>query len=258
VESLNAWFEKIILNDESSSGKNGNRGVFPPVVTVIGSGGKTSLIWHLARSFSAKRRVLVSTTTRMLPPPADIADYKSITFMGKYNEADEKMESINIDTLKSSAYDYGCVLIEGDGSRNLPLKAWAGWEPVVPGFTSVTIGVMPVWPLGGKASPGLIHRLPLFTELTGAKEGALLTADHLALAISGRIFYGHASGAFTEKRGLFASASKRRILFFNQVENEEGVKNARLVLSRLKGEFRAGLEYAVAGSVHMDSISVLA
>ena len=77
------------------------------------------------------------------------------------------------------------LLLEADGSRMLPLKGWGPQEPVVPDFTTATIGVIPVHLLGRSLDSRHVHRWPVFKEHTGHREGQALRADHLAAVISG-------------------------------------------------------------------------
>jgi probable selenium-dependent hydroxylase accessory protein YqeC len=231
------------------------------VITVIGSGGKTSLIWHLAASFAAEpdRKILVTPTTKMLVPPLetrlyhrylDCRNYNSaeelkshtvsgITLAGVFNEASGKLESLPPDQLEKIVSAYDSVLIEGDGSRGLPLKAWADDEPVVPPFTDLTIGMLPLWPLGKPVSEKLVHRLPLFLTLTGAVEGEPLKAEHILRLITGD----------ADCPGLFAKARGGKILFFNQIEDDASMKQTRELAESLPPEFRGGLSAVIAGSV---------
>ncbi|GHV96591.1 hypothetical protein AGMMS50293_29110 [Spirochaetia bacterium] len=176
MESLSGWFEKLVFGIKAG----------PTVITVIGSGGKTSLIRLLAAHFSRslvkeRRKVLVTTTTKMFPlPPLD-----GVTTVGCFNEKTGKLESLPLYELERIIPDFDLVLIEGDGSRELPLKGWADSEPVVPPFTTITVGVLPLWPLGMTVSEKIVHRLPLFCDLSGASPGEVLSVSHLAAVISG-------------------------------------------------------------------------
>ncbi|MDR1469935.1 MAG: putative selenium-dependent hydroxylase accessory protein YqeC [Spirochaetaceae bacterium] len=260
------------------------------VITIVGSGGKTSLLWFLARCFADegpqagafRRRVLVTTTTKMGAP-----DYESglfdhftnglsmntmdtmnimdagpmgnvfppvvksgVTFAGCHEAGSTKTTALPPKTLAFLMRRFDGTLIEGDGSKTLPLKGWADDEPVVPPSTSVTVGVIPVWPLGMPATEAVIHRLPLFCALTGAGEGDILTQAHLAAAISGR-------GGTDKRRGLFAAARGKRVLFFNQVEDEDALRQTAEIMGLLSAAFKARLDAVIAGSVKQDQVTVL-
>jgi probable selenium-dependent hydroxylase accessory protein YqeC len=275
VEQLSAWFEAELFHQKDTEAGNAAEGSFagssaPLVLTVIGSGGKTSLIWHLAQHLRGvssvgrqPRRILVTPTTKMLVPEAAAGLYDhycngtpvipgiphkteiGITLAGFFNEETGKLESLPIDELERIVPEYDLTLIEGDGSRGLPLKAWADHEPVVPLFTAITVGILPLWPLGMPVSETIVHRLPLFSLLSGAKEGDTIKPEHLVRVITGT----------PNARGLFAAAQGRKLLFLNQVEDDETLRSTRELVSLLGENFRAGLGGIIAGSVQKDIIT---
>jgi probable selenium-dependent hydroxylase accessory protein YqeC len=235
MESLSAWFDRELFGDRGGAG--------PAAVTVIGSGGKTSLIWRLARYFASKLRgVLVTTTTKMFPPTAAEL-LPGIAVAGRLNQQTGKLEAPPVGELTERIAAYDVTLIEGDGSRGLPLKGWTEYEPVVPPFTTVTVGILPLWPLGKPVSEELIHRLPLFRALTGADTGDTLKLEHLVKVIAG------------EKKSLFTAACGRKILFFNQTEDEASISQAEKLTALLSDDFRMR-HTIIAGSVRQDRVRV--
>jgi probable selenium-dependent hydroxylase accessory protein YqeC len=242
MESLSAWFDRELF------GTGGSNGPGPAVVTVIGSGGKTSLIWHLARYFAPKPRgVLVTTTTKMFPL-AETESLPGVTVAGRFNQKTGKLEALPLEELAERIASYDLVLIEGDGSRNRPFKGWAEYEPIVPLFTTVTVGILPLWPIGKPVSEELIHRLPLFCALTGAAIGDALEIGHLVKGIAGE---------GTDK-SLLTAAVGRKILFFNQIEDEPSVLQAEKLAALLPEDFRLGLHGIIAGSVTRDRLALQA
>jgi len=253
LPALSDWFKNFLTRD----------GAKCRVITVIGSGGKTSLIWHLAAALAQGRKILVSPTAKMLVPQADVKLYDryygncqipspapGVTLAGNFNEATCKLESFPLDELENIIKGYDFVLIEGDGSRGLPYKAWTENEPVVPSFTDLTIGILPLAPIGKPVSESLVHRLPLFTQLTGAEAGEATKAEHLARLITGR--KSESGGAFFP--GLFAKASGKKLLFLNQAEDGTSQKNARELLEILPQDFRKSMIAIIAGSVREDRV----
>jgi probable selenium-dependent hydroxylase accessory protein YqeC len=225
MESLSRWFEERFLPPEHAAGSAA------PVVTVIGSGGKTSLIWLLAQS-QRRRRVLVSPTAKMYPPPKEGRQYDHAYFTGEaaeggplagislaglLNRETGKLEALPVEVLKTMIAGYDLALLEGDGSRGLPLKGWAAHEPVVPPYTTVSIGVIPVSPLGKKVSAEIVFRIPQFTALCGAEEGDTLKAGCLAAVITA----GAGGKTGTGGRGLFAAARGKKILFINRSKTQD-------------------------------------
>jgi probable selenium-dependent hydroxylase accessory protein YqeC len=234
VESLSLWFEKLIF------GESGPVADGPAVITLVGSGGKTSLIWLLARRLSQSRslrKVLVTPAAKMLLPSrngcffdwcyngAPPAPARGISLSGTFNEKTGKLESLPLPELEGIIGGYDVVLIEGDGSKELPLKGWAAHEPVVPSFTGITVGMLPLWPLGKPVSGKIVHRLPLFRALTGAKPGEALSLDHLAALISGS----QKNGAHSAARSLrgFSPNDKENAQFcaFSTLQTPKGAQN---------------------------------
>ena len=234
MDSLSLWFEKLFSGNSR-------------VVTVIGSGGKTSLIWHLAASLAADRKILVTPTTKMFVPSDPV---RGVTLAGVFNQASGKLESLPLLQLEEAVSHYDLVLIEGDGGRLHPLKAWTDDEPVVPPFTDVTVGILPVNALGREISEDLVHRLPIFLALTGAKQGERLKPEHLIRLITG----GSAVNGGPFLPGLFAKAQGKKILFFNQAEDDAAIGQAHELADHLPSEFRGDISGIIAGSVRRNSL----
>ena len=191
------------------------------VVSVVGSGGKTTLIDVLAKELAGRCRVCVAATTKMKYPgeglgplvlKESLAAAKPPKAPGIYYIADEltgtgKMHGFSQELADWALKHTDILLIEADGSHKLPLKGWSDDEPVVIKETQITIGIMPVYLLGEKIGEKNIHRFPIFSELTGAREGDVLTREHLIRAI-------------ISPKGLFGKAQGEKVLFFSQVSDE--------------------------------------
>jgi hypothetical protein len=174
---------QIVARLRSQFAKQGRQ-----VVSIVGSGGKTTLMWQLARSLAARdTHVLVSTTTKIRPPAASEL-LPGVTVAGTVNTITGKLEALPMDELRalSACFDY--VLLEADGSAGKPLKAWAAYEPVVCDYTTMTIAVLPLCS-GVTIEPATVHRFPLFTLIAGDTQGEVVTTAHLARIIQGGLFY---------------------------------------------------------------------
>ena len=166
-------------------------GVGPGVTSVIGSGGKTSLLAALASELPGT--VILTTTTHILP----FEGIFTFTMQGMHGLAEKLAESrvvcvgsqaekngklvapeLGIDVLATLA-DY--VIVEADGARRLPLKAHAPWEPVIPACSNRTIVVFGSSGLGHPVSEK-VHRPELFCELTGCTPNDLATPELVARA----------------------------------------------------------------------------
>lgn len=97
------------------------------------------------------------------------------------------------------------VLVEADGSKGLPLKAPAPWEPVVPDRTDLVVGVVGLDALGWPMDERTVHRPELFAAVTGCPPGGPIGWDHLvALA--------------RHPEGLFKGAVGRRAILLNKAD----------------------------------------
>ena len=81
-------------------------------------------------------------------------------------------------------FDY--VLAEADGSKRLPLKAHAAWEPVIPAGTANVI-----WVVGasgfGKPVDEVVHRPELFCERCGCKPTDIATPERVAQVLDAEL-----------------------------------------------------------------------
>ena len=143
------------------------------LIAVVGAGGKTTLIYLLAKEFAeAGYHVAVTTTTHMqaegrygfLPIGIPCGDGK---IKGKSSE-------YPADLLQ----EYDIVLTEADGSKRLPLKFPAEHEPVIPGKADLVIGVAGASAIGTTFRESC-HRYQLACEFLGCGPDEQITVDHL-------------------------------------------------------------------------------
>ena len=166
-------------------------GVSPGVTSVIGSGGKTSLLAALARELPGT--VVLTTTTHILPfegvplvTSADADDVRAalagsrVVCVGAQGEKNGKLAapSVGIEQLAALA-DH--VLVEADGAHRLPLKAHAPWEPVVPACSARTVLVLGA---SGLERPvcDVVHRPDVFCKLAGCAPEDYATPELVARA----------------------------------------------------------------------------
>ena len=109
------------------------------VISLVGGGGKTTLLYALARHYSAQgQRVLVSTTTHIQRPDAnyapDEAARDALWQAGTYAVAGVPAECGKL-TMPPYLDDWmaetDTVLLEADGAKRHPCKAPAAHEPVL-------------------------------------------------------------------------------------------------------------------------------
>ena len=163
----------------------------PGVISVIGSGGKTTLLSVLARELSGP--VLLCTTTHMFPfaqyplLAGDDASQVEATFARSrvvcLGQTDGKGKltapALPFSRLQRLA---PWVLVEADGSKHLPLKAHAAYEPVIPPESGQTILVAGASGFGAPIAQ-VVHRPERFCALTGASPEEPASPELAARAI---------------------------------------------------------------------------
>lgn len=219
------------------------------VVSIIGSGGKTTLLNALAQH-NEKQRRLITTTTKMYYPQRDEYDYiwqpdtvKTPLIPGVYLYGQRQMTAMgekllpgNLQILEQKLNHFDKVLIEADGAHEHLLKAWADFEPVIFKKTSLTIGVLPISVCGRCLSSDLVHRLPLFLKYGPFSEGQMITPQMLAQVIE-------------HPQGMFGRVSGPKILVLNQVDDFNKIKLAEVLIQHLSASFRATLDKIIISDV---------
>ena len=159
------------------------------LTAVMGSGGKTSLLYELAEELRQRGTVLLATTTHIMRPEqypfaqtaeelaAALAEHGAAC-AGSYT-AEGKLTAPGFPGWETAA-DY--VLVEADGSRPLPLKAHDAHEPVSPAVSRQVICVVGASGFG-KPIRESVHRLERFCALTGAAASDPVTPEQAAKAI---------------------------------------------------------------------------
>lgn len=204
------------------------------IIFLLGSGGKTSMMWYLAQCYKQKQeRVLISTTTKIGYPSQAIYDFLStdnfsslihaksgITVAGSSCHDGQKLTMPADPLFRESFSHFDKVFLEADGSKQLPLKGWAAFEPVILPETTVSIGLLPISVIGKVVNEQIIHRLPLFLKCTDTKKDDLVSVQTLIDII-------------TAPSGLFAKRQSVCILCLNQVDSKEKLTQARQLVSLL-------------------------
>lgn len=144
----------------------------PRIISVVGAGGKTTLIYRLAEELKRKGlRVLITTTTKMYVPKRRFISWESgideEEDKGKQESAKRMEEKIRVKLHEEGIVVVGRILnggekftgipekvrsilpnlcdvllVEADGSRQKPVKVPADHEPVLFPVSDLVIGVL--------------------------------------------------------------------------------------------------------------------
>ncbi len=185
----------------------------PGITAIIGSGGKSTLLKTLGLELMrAGGRVLLCTTTHMFPVAGvpwdgsnrrlDAAPWKpgaahvpgctceactglvhgSICQAGVLDPETGKL-SAPAEPLGELAQRFTYVLAEADGSKRLPLKAHAAWEPAIPAATANVVWIVGASGLG-KPVAKVVHRPELFCERCGCELTDIATPERVAQVLN--------------------------------------------------------------------------
>ncbi len=158
------------------------------VTALIGGGGKTSTMYALAEELRKKGSVIVCTSTHILCPP----QYPYLPRLAEQLNKGEVVSTGKIDGSKLSTpeqpfseliryADY--VLVEADGSRQLPLKAHASHEPVIPPESNTVLAVIGIDGLG-KPIKEAAHRPELYADICGVSVDDIVTEEMICTVLS--------------------------------------------------------------------------
>lgn len=188
----------------------------PGITAIIGSGGKSTLLKTLGLELMrAGGRVLLCTTTHMFPVAGvpwdgsnrrlDAAPWKpgashvpgctceacagmnrgSICQAGVLDPETGKL-SAPAEQLGELARRFDYVLAEADGSKRLPLKAHATWEPVIPAATANVVWIVGALGLG-KPINEAVHRPELFCERCGCELTDIATPERVVQVLNAEL-----------------------------------------------------------------------
>ena len=136
-----------------------------PFITVTGGGGKTTFLIEFSSYLKKKgKSVLVTTSTKLAPPWAINYKVDSVfltesvlsywpkrgetVFFAKYDEERGKTVAPRKEIVSSLFSRYDVVIVEGDGSRRMPLKKHSERDPVVWKETTMVVSVSGMWGYG--------------------------------------------------------------------------------------------------------------
>lgn len=205
-----------------------------PVISFVGAGGKTTLITSLAEEYrKSGRKVFVTTTTHMLEPKGmtlvtryapkktqNLLNQNKIVWAARLD--DNGKIKVPTDRLLQSLYTYRVpILAEADGSKRLPCKAPAEYEPVILDRTDIVIGVLGMDAIGQPISTACHRPEQVMKLLDQHSEYKLTWQDLVVLALS--------------KDGLRKNVTNcmRYIVFINKMNESRQKRTAALMAKAL-------------------------
>ncbi len=199
------------------------------VVSLVGAGGKTTVLYALSMELRRRGLSVVTTCTTHMQLPtgggtaaplvvvgeernwlatvkARLAQYGSVTVIENRTREDklQGVDPVMIDPLRSLA---DCVVIEADGARGRSLKAPADHEPVVAEETTLSVVIVGLDVLGEPLQEKFVHRLEIVKRLSKAPPASEVTKDVVVAAVID---------------GYFPKLPRqgRRVVFLNKASDE--------------------------------------
>ncbi len=234
------------------------------IITLVGAGGKTTLMFALARELVAiGASVTTTTTTKILKPSVtetplvllETDEEKMLNFLsqnlGRYRHITLATESLSSGKLKGVTPEFitklekleraSHIIVEADGAACRSLKAPNATEPVVPQNTSLLIPVVGIDALGCLLSGEHVHRPEIVSRLTGLAFGCAISAETIAILVT------HSEGI------IKGSPSHIRIIpVINKVDTEGGLPGARGVAHGILERKHPQIEQVILAQVRFD------
>jgi probable selenium-dependent hydroxylase accessory protein YqeC len=212
------------------------------IISLVGGGGKTTLMFRLAKEIPLQYRVVITTTTKIYIPSPDKfplillgeKEPPAIYLEGCLQKGlrpvvgsalleNNKMNGISREQLNSLQNYADFTLAEADGSKGMSLKGHLDFEPVIAGSTTVLLVVIGADILGKTLDSKYVHRPEIVSRMTGCKMGSIIDAEMIAELIT------HPEGILRD-----SPSTARVVPFINKadcLENQaEGRRLGRLLL----------------------------
>jgi len=212
------------------------------IISLVGGGGKTTLMFRLAEEIPLHYRVIVTTTTKIFVPSPGVFP---LVLLGKDETSDKdldryllsglrpvigaglleknKLKGISCEQLNLLQNHADFTLVEADGSKGLSLKGHLDFEPVIARSTTVLLVVIGGDILGKTLDSIYVHRPEIVSRLTGRKLGSLIDAEIIAELIN------HPEGVLRD-----SPSTARVVPFINKADRledpNEGYRLGRLLL----------------------------
>ena len=231
------------------------------VISLVGAGGKTTLMFRLAKELLlAGEKVVTTTTTKIMTPSSEetpclfvhsdeeklkefvlqhIDEYRHITLARERLESG-KLEGISPDFvgLLCNSPEIDRMIIEADGAAGRPVKAPREWEPVIPSHTTLVIGLLGVDGVGKELNEENLFQAERISQLTGIPMGGKMTCEGMAILM-------------IHPQGIFKGTphSSRRVAFINKVDIPEGMIWGREIGKEILEKGSSQIERVILGQL---------
>jgi len=231
------------------------------VISLVGAGGKTTLMFRLAKELSRSgKKVVTTTTTKILEPASGetdclfvdsdeekIKDFVTnhLSQYGHITIARERLESGKLKGVSPNLVDgfshsqgIDAVIAEADGAAGRPVKAPREHEPVIPISTTLVVAILGVDGLARELGEKDVFQPERVSKITGVPMGERLTDEAMAILV-------------THPEGIFKGtpSSTRVVAFLNKVDLSNGVVKAKNIAHKILERKHKQIERVVLGQL---------
>jgi probable selenium-dependent hydroxylase accessory protein YqeC len=237
-------------------------------IAIVGGGGKSTLLFALARELRQQGLKIVTTTTTKirlwegnqapktmyLPSggPWENSLKEAVAKYGHVFVSREDLSSGKAAGIPKAAADalfqavwVDHLLVEADGAAGRSVKVPGHHEPVIPDSATVVIAVMGLDALGSPCTEENVFRIDEFGKITGLKPQSEITPEALVKI-------------FTHRKGLFKGSpgKARRVAFLNKMDLLEDRDGARRLMRYILQSPGQMVNRVVLGSLHKEEYMV--
>jgi len=217
------------------------------IISIIGAGGKTSLMFRLAKELEdSGKKVLTTTTTKIFMPTPEQSPFTIIgssieelvkksddrlkqalhfSAGAKYDLATGKLIGFALDSIdqlcQAGLFDW--IIVEADGARQKPLKATASHEPALPIVTTHLILVTGLDAIGKPLDETHVHRAKFFSKNTGLPLGGTMDVQSMATSIAIEI-----------KKAGHLSHPSTNFVFLNKADSPDQINSGQKIAKLLQ------------------------
>ena len=204
------------------------------IVSLVGAGGKTTVMYQLAEHFaSLGKKVLVTTTTHIFQPASNFAQSLaevealwqagSYAVVGNVEAGTGKLTQLQTDVLETYSALADLVLVEADGAKHFPCKAPDENEPVLLPECDIVIAVMGLDALHQPIKKVCFRLEKVMEVLDVTFEHCLTEEDAVKILLS--------------EHGAFKNVGQRNyFIVLNKCDNENRVNSAFKIKRLLEKE----------------------
>ena len=238
------------------------------VISLVGGGGKTTLMFALARELALTgESVITTTTTKIFEPSAsetslllleteenrmvkflqqNLDNYRHIT-LATERLTSGKLNGINpaLVTRLAELNQVSYIIVEADGAARKSLKAPNPTEPVIPPNTSLVIAVVGIDAVGCRLTEKDVFRPEIVSKLTGLSLGHIVSAEAIAILI-------------THPQGIIKGGptDARIVPFINKVDLDKGLRKARGLAYKILEMRHPQIERVILGQTQFPEVAV--